>query len=94
MAYTDTDRERVADLIRRKAEGGDVVVEAREEPEPVTDLMAALEASLDDIEAARRNRGLERLTKEELAERAEDADIPGRSTMSKTQLIDALRQAS
>jgi hypothetical protein len=34
---------------------------------------------------------LEDLTKEELYERAQQADIPGRSTMSKDQLITALR---
>ena len=36
--------------------------------------------------------GLESLTKEELYERAKAADIPGRSEMSKEQLIDALRR--
>jgi DNA end-binding protein Ku len=94
MAYTDSYRERVADLIRQKAEGGDVEIAEREEPEEVTDLMAALEASLDDIKTARRNRDLDRLSKDELAKRAADADIEGRSKMSKTQLIDALRAAS
>jgi len=58
------------------------------------DPMAALEASLDDIRTARRNRGLEKLSKEELAARAKEAEIQGRSKMSKTQLIDALREAS
>jgi len=45
--YTDTYRERVLDLIERKAEGQEIVTAA--EPErtaPVIDLMAALEASL------------------------------------------------
>jgi hypothetical protein len=36
---------------------------------------------------------LEDLTKEELYERAQRADIPGRSEMSKDQLVDALRSA-
>jgi DNA end-binding protein Ku len=93
-AYTDTYRERVIELIRQKAEGGDVEIAEREEPEEVTDLMAALEASLDDIRSARKNRGLEKLSKDELAKRAADADIQGRSKMSKTQLIDAIREAS
>ena len=39
-------------------------------------------------------RPLEDLTKEELYERAKTAAIPGRSTMSKEQLIEALRASS
>ncbi|TMM34702.1 MAG: hypothetical protein E6F93_02695 [Actinobacteria bacterium] len=37
---------------------------------------------------------LEDLTREELYERAQAADIPGRSEMSKQQLVDALRVKS
>ena len=45
--YNDTYREKVLDLIERKAEGKEVVVNAEpERPAPVIDLMAALEASL------------------------------------------------
>ena len=40
-------RERVLDLIERKASGEEVVVTAPEERAPVLDLMAALEQSLD-----------------------------------------------
>ena len=39
-------------------------------------------------------RPLEDLTKEELYERAKAAAVPGRSTMSKEQLIEALRASS
>ena len=46
--YHDTYRERVLELIKRKAEGEEVVVERpAAEEEAVTDLMAALEASLE-----------------------------------------------
>lgn len=45
--YADTYRERVLDLIERKASGEEVVVTAPEERAPVLDLMAALEQSLD-----------------------------------------------
>jgi hypothetical protein len=38
-----------------------------------------------------RPRALEDLTKEKLYARAQEADIPGRSDMSKEELIDALR---
>jgi hypothetical protein len=41
-----------------------------------------------------RPRRLEDLTKEELYARAQDADLPGRSEMSKEQLVEALRARS
>jgi len=45
--YRDDYRERVMDLIERKAEGQEMVVQEQEEEQaPVVDLMAALEASL------------------------------------------------
>ena len=47
VKYHDDFRERMMDLIRRKAEGEAVVTQpAAEEPGKVIDLMAALEASL------------------------------------------------
>jgi hypothetical protein len=46
----------------------------------------------DDSQA--RPRRLEDLTKEELYARAQEADIPGRSEMSKEQLVEALRARS
>jgi DNA end-binding protein Ku len=45
--YHDTYRESVLKLIKRKAKGEDIVVEETEKPAPVTDLVAALEASLE-----------------------------------------------
>src|SRR5436309_1766689 len=44
--YHDTYREAVLDLIEKKAEGQEIVLQPAEEPEKVPDLMAALEASL------------------------------------------------
>ena len=44
--YHDTYRERVLELIEAKAEGQEIAVQPAEEPAPVPDLMAALEASL------------------------------------------------
>ena len=53
--YRDEYRDRVLDLIERKAEGEEVVLEAPpEEPQKVPDLMAALEAS---VAAAKRQSG-------------------------------------
>jgi hypothetical protein len=39
-----------------------------------------------------RRRRLARMTKAELYERARDADVPGRSTMTKDELAEALRR--
>ena len=51
--YRDEYRERVLDLIERKAQGETVVIEApAEEPTKVPDLMAALEASIAALEGA------------------------------------------
>jgi DNA end-binding protein Ku len=52
--YHDTYRERVLDLIEKKAEGQEVVLQPAEEPQEVPDLMAALEAS---VAAAKKGRG-------------------------------------
>jgi DNA end-binding protein Ku len=51
--YQDTYRERVLELIERKAEGKEIAIQPVEEPQQVPDLMAALEAS---VNAARQNR--------------------------------------
>jgi DNA end-binding protein Ku len=52
--YHDTYRERVLELIEKKAEGEEIVLQPAEEPQEVPDLMAALEAS---VEAAKKGRG-------------------------------------
>lgn len=55
--YHDTYRERVLELIDRKAQGEEIVVEAAPAPERgVTDLMAALEASLATAREEREQR--------------------------------------
>lgn len=41
----------------------------------------------------RSNQPYEEWTKDELYERAQEEDIPGRSTMNKDELIEALREA-
>jgi DNA end-binding protein Ku len=51
--YHDTYRERVLDLIEQKAAGKEIAVQPVEEPQPVPDLMAALEAS---VKAARKDK--------------------------------------
>jgi DNA end-binding protein Ku len=100
--YEDTYRDRVMDLIKAKAKGEDIVVEEQEEAPKVADLMEALRAS---VEASKKRASggpvggksegdLEDLSKDELYERAGNADIPGRSKMSKDELIKALLKAS
>src|SRR4051812_17317021 len=51
--YRDTYRDRVLELIEQKAEGKEIAVQPVEEPQPVPDLMAALEAS---VKAAQQNK--------------------------------------
>jgi DNA end-binding protein Ku len=98
--YSDTYRERVLELIQRKAEGEDVVTEpARADEGEVVDLMAALEAS---VAAARQGRDrsrpagrdLDALPKDELYEEAQRRGIEGRSSMTKEELVAALGEAS
>jgi DNA end-binding protein Ku len=105
--YRDTYRERVLELIERKAEGRATVTEEPAKPGTVRDLMDALRAS---VEAAKQERGagskrsgsrparkkedLARLSREELYERAQRLGIPGRSAMNRDELIAALRKAS
>ena len=54
--YHDEYRERVRELIERKAEGKEIAVQpTAEEPERVVDLMAALEESLEKAKAGRKS---------------------------------------
>jgi DNA end-binding protein Ku len=96
--YRDTYRDTLCEIIEAKRKGEEVHVAAAEEPEPPTDLMAALRASIaaaqDRRSGSRAGDGdLDDLSKNELYERAKDADIPGRSQMSREELLEALRAA-
>jgi Rho termination factor-like protein len=53
----------------------------------------ALAAALRFFRRSKRTSALEDLTKDELYERAREADIEGRSEMTKEELIDALRKS-
>jgi DNA end-binding protein Ku len=90
--YEDRYRKRLQKVVADKRKGKTIKAPERvDEPSPVPDLMEALRASL---EAARGERGgadgLEDLSRDELYERAQDAGVPGRSSMSKKELIEAL----
>ena len=94
--YEDRYRERLLDVIKRKKKGKRITVPDDErQPSPVPDLMAALEESL---QAAKGNgagstassRDLAELSRDELYERAQKADVSGRASMSKDELVEAL----
>ena len=100
-SFRDTYRDALCEIIEAKRRGEEVHAERAPEPEAPTDLMEALRASVD----AARRRGstltadesdgdLEDLSREDLYELAKKADIPGRSDMSKKQLVKALKQAA
>jgi DNA end-binding protein Ku len=55
--YHDTHRERVLDLIRKKAKGKDIVAEPEVAPEVPKDLMAALQASFEHMQEQRKTKG-------------------------------------
>jgi DNA end-binding protein Ku len=100
--YRDTYRDALCEIIKAKRKGEPVHAEAAVEPEAPTDLMSALRASLEETQGRRGraqsgrsgNGDLERLSKEELYELARDADISGRSDMSKKELVKALSRAA
>lgn len=106
--YEDTYRTRVMELIESKAKGEAIVTDKGEEPAPVIDLMAALEASVKrakegrsaarasdrSASAASSEPDLAEMSKDELYEEAQRLEIPGRSKMDKDELVTAIEKAS
>ena len=98
--FRDTYRDTLCEIIRAKQRGETVAAPKAPEAEEPVDLMAALRASIDAAKggrpAKRRSGGdrLESLSKEELYELAKKADLPGRSDMSKEELVGALKAAA
>jgi DNA end-binding protein Ku len=99
--YEDCYRERLRRVIERKRKGATIEApEPEKQPKPVPDLMAALEQTLkrvregDDMLAAREQADdgdeLERLSRDELYERAQREKIAGRSKMDRDELVAAL----
>jgi DNA end-binding protein Ku len=106
--YKDTYRDALCEIIRAKRAGKEVHRAPETEEAGPPDLLEALRASIAAAgrpTGHRRSRngasrqggasgGLSRLSKSELEERARKAKIPGRSKMSKEELIEALSEAA
>jgi DNA end-binding protein Ku len=106
--YKDTYRDALCDIIRAKRAGKEVHRAPETEEAGPPDLLEALRASIAAANSgasarsrrrsgSRRNGGdglLSGLSKSELEERARKAKIPGRSKMSKEELIEALSEAA
>jgi DNA end-binding protein Ku len=103
--YHDRYRERLLEVIERKRKGKRITVPdtTPEDAGAPPDIRAALTASLDRGRAGGAGAGegdgdgdahggddLDDLSRDELYERAQDVEIPGRSSMTKKELIDAL----
>ena len=102
--YDDEHRKRLLALIDKKRKGEEIELPAEPEtPKAVPDLMAALEASIQRMKQGGREAlaadaavdqsdaaALKRLPKKDLLARAKEADIEGRSQMSKDELVEAL----
>jgi DNA end-binding protein Ku len=104
--YEDTYRTALLRIVRAKHKGKEVHVEPERPSDEPVDLLEALRASLGEAtgkgsrrrsgrtgQASKRDTSLARLSKAELQERARDAKVPGRTRMSKDELVDALRAA-
>jgi DNA end-binding protein Ku len=108
-SFEDRYRQRLREVIARKRRGQTIKApEQTEAPGPPDDVLAALQRSLREIRAADDGDGapdaperagrfdredLEDLSRGELYERAKDADVSGRSSMTKDELVEALSGA-
>jgi DNA end-binding protein Ku len=103
--YEDEHRKRLLAIIEKKKKGQEIEIpDEPETPKAVPDLMAALEASIQRMKTGGREAlaadadsaeqdpaaALKRLPKKDLLARAKEAEIEGRSQMSKDELVEAL----
>jgi len=80
VAYKDEVKERVRELIAKKAKGGEIEVPERAAAAPTTDLMAALKASLEGKAPPKRANGEARAHGKRGARRAQPGDHAPRAT--------------
>jgi len=103
--YKDTYRDALCEIIRAKRAGKEVHRAPEGEEAAPPDLLEALRASIDAAGGNARARpkrasgngsrdDLSELSKAELDDRAREAKIPGRSKMSKHELVEALSEAA
>ena len=98
--YTDCYRERLRKVIERKRKGQTIEApQPEKEPSPVPDLMEALQRTLENVRGGDDPRAepdgngdgeLSGLSRDELYERAQREKVPGRTKMSKEELVEAL----
>jgi DNA end-binding protein Ku len=105
-SYEDCYRERLRRVIEDKRKRRTIEAPKPEkEPKPAPDLMAALECALDNVRSGKDPRAgaeadggsngdgqLDRLSRDELYERAQREGIPDRTKMSKKELVNALAE--
>jgi DNA end-binding protein Ku len=101
--YTDTYRDALYAIIEAKRAGDEIHHAPAQEPESPPDLMEALRRSLEQVEGGRARRPArtngngttkpKEPTKNELEERARQLEIPGRSSMTKNELAEAVASA-
>ena len=95
--YEDTYRAALLEVIEQKRKGKEVHREPRAKDGEPVDLLAALRESVEahsrGAKSRRRNGSLDDLSKAELDKRARKAEIPGRSRMTKDELVEALETA-
>jgi DNA end-binding protein Ku len=101
--YRDTYTDALMEVVEAKVKGHEVHVVAEEEEEAPPDLMEALRRSIE-LHGARGGGGggvrrravaaADEPTKAELEEQARELDIPGRSKMTKEELLEAIEAAS
>ena len=100
--YKDAYRKKLLKVVERKRRGEDVHAVPREERKAPTDLLEALRASVEAAKGGKNGRrskrsssaDLDDLTADELRVRAGELEIKGRSSMTKEQLVGAIRDAA
>ena len=103
-SYRDCYRERLKRVVESKRKRRKIEVPKPEpEPEPVPDLMEALQHAVENVRAGRDVRTqpksdngadgeLDGLSRDELYKRAQKEKVPGRTKMSKKELVEALSE--